>query len=536
MDRPRLPFLPTFFVVLAAVFAIAVTLRIRRYAKSEEGALRETVSAPAVPAAPVPAPQPSDGGTMTLEPVPDRSSGVTSRGTNDAASAAVRRSREEQYRALLENPPQGGSASPAPGSAIASVSGSSSTVVTAPTGQKPSASAPVRPAAIPAGGGVRAPQPSGQPQPQSQPQPSTREDRERDREDPNSDTKAPQLLGVSFSPPSIHDGEETLLTIAATDDISGVRTISGNVMGPSGALIGFAAAHDGTDPTRYTSHVTIPKDAAEGMWRLNYLNLTDNASNSRAMMYTQGQFPPSATFRVVSSRPDSSPPTLKAVWLDHPAMRGGEKNIAFVQADDDKSGVLLVSGVFISPAKTARLGFPCTFNSGTNTWDCVFTPPASVDCGDWALEQIQMQDKANNMAAVRADNPIVGAIKVNIVADNCDSTPPVVTGVAVDPPVVSNAAQAVVKISVSITDDISGVSSVSGHFAGPAASGQQPPRIYFSCSSAAEGVWTGKVAIPAFASKGIWKIGALQVLDKSNNLRVYGGSDPVVSGVAINVQ
>jgi hypothetical protein len=533
MDRPRLSFLPTFFVILAVVFAIAVTLRIRSYGKSEEVARRE-VTATTAPVREQSRP-PADGGTMTLEPVGGSATARSTGVNDDAASAAVRRSREEQYRALLENPAQGGGTAPAqqPAAPHAGVPSAGSSVVAAPLGQKPAAVPPPRPAAVAASGAVRPPQPSPHAQPQPQ-QPASREDR--DREDPNSDTKAPQLLGISFTPPSIHDGEETLLTIAASDDISGVRTISGNVMGPSGALIGFAATRDGNDPTRYTSHVAIPRDAAEGMWRLNYLNLTDNASNSRAMMYAQGQFPPSATFRVVSSRPDSSPPTLKAVWLDHPAMRGGEKNIAFVQADDDKSGVLLVSGVFISPAKTARLGFPCTLNSGTNTWDCVFTPPASVDCGDWALEQIQIQDKANNMAAIRADNPIVAAVRVNIVADNCDSTPPAVTGVAVDPPVVSNAAQAVVKITVSVTDDVSGVSSVSGHFAGPAPAGQQPPRLYFSCSAAGEGVWVGKVTIPPFASKGVWKIGALQVLDKSNNLRVYGVGDAVVSAVAINVQ
>ena len=87
-------------------------------------------------------------------------------------------------------------------------------------------------------------------------------------------------------------------------------------------------------------------------------------------------------------------------------MRAGEKNTVFVQAEDDKSGVSLVSGVFVSPSKQARIGFGC--RAGANgTWECTVSPPACLDCGAWQLEQIQLQDKANNMATFRGDNQIV---------------------------------------------------------------------------------------------------------------------------------
>ena len=69
------------------------------------------------------------------------------------------------------------------------------------------------------------------------------------------------LISVEFNPPLVHDGEETVLAISAQDDISGVRTISGNVVSPSGALQGFALQREG-ETNRFVARLTIPKSAA----------------------------------------------------------------------------------------------------------------------------------------------------------------------------------------------------------------------------------------------------------------------------------
>ena len=95
--------------------------------------------------------------------------------------------------------------------------------------------------------------------------------------------------------------------------------------------------------------------AAEGVWVVKYLTLADNAGNTVNLNSGTGALPPTASFRVVSSASDSTGPQLKAVWIERPAMRAGDKNTIFVQAEDDKAGVSLVSGVFVSPTKVARV-------------------------------------------------------------------------------------------------------------------------------------------------------------------------------------
>jgi hypothetical protein len=529
--RLRLSFLPAFFTLLGAVFVMAVIVRVRAYssmdAPGSQIAASGTMAAPGVPS--TRAVTNPDVAVVTEGGAPDVAERVGS-------SSPVVSAREQRYNELLAQKV----ASAPPGS------GSAPAVQPVPPKPQPSFISKVIAPIVNAFTGNK-PAPVPRPQPMSQP-PAPRSSGDhsssngdngnkdpRHDKDPSSDTTAPQLVAVDFTPAVVHDGEDVTLTIVATDDLSGIRTISGNIASPSGALQGFACQRE-AEPNRFGTRLTVPKDAAEGIWKINYLSLTDNASNSVTMSYSQGVLPPSATFRVVSSRPDSTPPSLKAVWLDKPSMRGGEKNIVYIRADDDKSGVKTVSGVFQSPAKFARVGFGCRSDDGTN-WSCDFNPPANADCGEWILEQIQLQDNANNMTAIRNENPLVAAVHITITAEQCDSTPPVLQTLVLDRRSISNAQPSTITVTATVTDDLSGVANVSGNVVGPAAPGQQPPRIYFSLSSSGDPqTWTGKLVMPQMVAKGPWVIGGVQILDKANNLKVYPQGDPVLANGTFRVE
>jgi len=380
-------------------------------------------------------------------------------------------------------------------------------------------------------------QPPQQPR-NNPPQHDTPKDREAEKDKPRekdatSDTTPPQLQGIVFQPPVINDGQETAVIITAADDLSGIRNISGSVSSPTGkALQGFAAQREAPESSRYVARISVPKDAEQGQWRINFLSLTDNAGNTTNVNSNSAG---GAVFTVNSSRPDSTPPTLRNIYVDRRSMSGGEKNTIFVQATDDKSGVAIVSGVFQSPTKTARIGFGCRATA-PDSFECDLVPPKSVDCGDWQLEQVQLQDKAQNMATVRGDNPIVAAVKINITGDNCDSVPPSVQSLTLDPTDVSNASDSVVTVTAIVTDDSSGVASVSGQVAGPPSDNGQPPRVYFAFQAGeTPQTWVGKINIPKFAAKGTWSIVWLQALDKSNNLKTYSQADPVIQNAKFTV-
>ncbi|HEX8153454.1 MAG TPA: hypothetical protein VF698_10030 [Thermoanaerobaculia bacterium] len=539
----RLPFLPTFFICLGIVFAAAVFVRLRAFSANATTSIASPDSS-TVASSSTPQQHTADGtlepfGEGALQPLPNATAPPTV-----MENTPTNRTRAARFDELLRRPihpsaaqannsgivpaaaaanahPQAAAAAPKP-SLIAKVV---TPIVNALTGrdprplpramnQKPEPSAGSRPAPAPVAETTHEPK-----------QPA-------DPNDPSSDTAPPQVLSIEFVPPQVRDGEETMLVVVATDDLSGIRNISGSIASPSGALQGFACQREG-ETNRWVARIPIPKDAAEGVWRVNYLSLMDHASNS-VNLGAGGALPATATFRVVSNRPDSSGPTLKAVWLGRQAMKAGEKNQVFVTAEDDKSGVTLVSGVFQSPSGHARIGFGCRAGTDGN-WTCDVTPPACLDCGEWKLEQIQMQDKANNMSTMRADNQLVGAVRLHISGEQCDAEPPQISGLQFDRVDISNAEATTITITAMASDDLCGVASISGQALGPAVAGQ--PRLYVSFTPSTDAnTWIGRLVVPRLAAKGTWTLSWLQVLDKGHNLRTYSASDGVLQRASFNVQ
>lgn len=353
-------------------------------------------------------------------------------------------------------------------------------------------------------------------------------------EDRETDLIPPQLLTAEFFPAQVQDGEETTFGVVVNDNLSGVRSVSGVITSPSGSLQGFACTREG-ETNRFVARINVPKDAPEGTWEVKYLTLSDNASNSVNLNQTQGSLPQTARFQVKSNAPDSKGPELKGVYLERQAMRAGEKNTLFVQAEDEKSGISFASGVFISPAKAARIGFGCRAGS-TGVWECPVAPPVCLDCGIWQLEQIQLQDKANNMTTFRADNQLVRGVVLDISSDQCDAVAPTVTVMTLNPTTVSNAEASVITVQATMIDEgPCGSASLSAQAIPPGGVGGQRRPVTFMPSTDGQ-TFVGRLEIPQFAAKGVWTIAWIQALDKGGNLRAYGASDPVVSKAIFTVE
>lgn len=468
-----------------------------------------------------------DAEPYTLEPF-DTTSPAARRETSEQRGA-----RERRYEELLRAAPP---PSAKPGAAKAEEPGFFDRVVA------PIASAlgmnrakPPAPSAAPAAAAAAA-RPPGQHAPGESPRTDTSSEdpRKPQDDDPETDLIPPHLLTADFSPAQIQDGEETTFAVMVNDNLSGVRSVSGVITSPSGSLQGFSCTREG-ESSRYVARIAVPKDAPEGTWAVKYLTLSDNASNSVNLNQTQGSLPQTATFKVMSSAPDSTGPVLKQVWLEKRAMRAGERNTVYVEAEDDKAGVTTVSGVFVSPAKYARIGFGCRAGS-TGTWECPVSPPSCLDCGIWTVEQIQLKDKADNLSTFRNDNPIVRGVALDISGNQCDASPPQVTQLTLSPSSVSNGQTSIITVQATVVDEGGcGASSLSAQAVPPGGVGGQRRPVTFVPSS--DGLtFTGRLEIPQFAAKGIWTISWIQALDKGLNLKAYGASDPVAAGATFRVE
>ena len=141
------------------------------------------------------------------------------------------------------------------------------------------------------------------------------------------------------------------------------------------------------------------------------------------------------------------------------------------------------------------------------------------------------------MTTVRSDEPAVKRIRLNISGDSCDAQAPVLEAAVLDTTVVSNAEVSTVTMTVTVSDDVCGVASISGQAVGPQTEGGQPPRVYFSFLQAGDAnTWVGRITIPKLAAKGIWNVAWMQLLDKGNNLKTYSHADRVLANAVFRVQ
>jgi hypothetical protein len=358
-------------------------------------------------------------------------------------------------------------------------------------------------------------------------------------DDPASDHHPPVLQFLRFDPPEIRDGATAILSVGATDDLSGVKSVFGTIRSPSEGAVLMFVAQDAGGTGVFTASVTIPKKAETGIWFVGTVQIVDKADNPLNVAYLKSSMPPGGTLRVVSAESDSTPPTVHSVSIEKGTVNGGEKNHITVDVDDDNSGVGTVTGTFQSPSKSAFIPFTC-IPSSEGVWAGDVLVPANADCGAWTLKQLRVTDKANNAAVLSAESPeLSGAGFVVSGGGGCDPDPPVLDAINIQPSTVSNATPTIVTLTITAHDDGSGVASLTGRIEGPASANGPAPRQYFSSKPDPRNPnapMIAQITMPATAAKGIWRVTVIELTDKANNMHAYNTSDPVLADAIITVE
>jgi hypothetical protein len=358
-------------------------------------------------------------------------------------------------------------------------------------------------------------------------------------DDPTSDRHPPTLQFLRFDPPEVQDGGVAVLTIGASDDLSGVKAVFGTIRSPSeSAVVPFVGVDAGGTGV-FTANVTIAKKAETGDWFVGTVQIMDRADNPMNASFVKGTVPPGGTLRVVSAESDSTAPTVHRISLAKSTVAGGERNQVEVDVDDDNSGVASVNGTFQSPSKVAFIPFSCTMTTD-GVWGGAVPVPQSAECGQWTLRNVRVTDKANNAAVLAADSPLVAGVGFAVSGGGgCDAEPPTIDSVSVAPNTVSNAAQSQVEITIVAHDDGSGVGQLTGRVEGPVGASGQPPRIFFSAQPDPrnpDAPMVAKITVPALAAVGVWRIAVIEITDKAHNTRPYYPSDPALANATFTVQ
>jgi hypothetical protein len=359
--------------------------------------------------------------------------------------------------------------------------------------------------------------------------------------DPGSDHTPPVLAALRFDPPVVEGGSVTTLTVEATDDLSGVKSVRGEIRSPNGlALLPFVS-QDAVSGDVRTFAITIPREAESGVWYVSWISVTDGAANPLLLQARSAvAAPPGGSFTVSSSESDSAAPEVLQVWFDKASVAGGEKNVIRVDARDDRSGVVSITGACQSPSKSALIWFECALNEGSGTWEGTVPVPTNAECGEWGIARLAVKDKAGNTNLLTSQSSLLAraAFGVDFRSD-CDSAPPTLDAIDLSPTMVSSETATEILTTATVHDDQSGTAKLTGWFDGPAANGGQVPKIYFQCApdpGDPAAPWAGKILVPQHAATGTWKVGVIRLEDKALNVREYTAADREVSRLVFEVR
>ncbi len=114
-----------------------------------------------------------------------------------------------------------------------------------------------------------------------------------------SDSEPPTLDNLTIYPAVVVYEETVEIIVNASDDISGISSVSGRLQSPSGqARIPFSCIYD-QDSQEYKAEVIIPANAEIGLWRVDYILMTDKARNQINYRYHANDLVQQAVFEII---------------------------------------------------------------------------------------------------------------------------------------------------------------------------------------------------------------------------------------------
>jgi len=214
---------------------------------------------------------------------------------------------------------------------------------------------------------------------------------------------------------------------------------------------------------------------------------------------------------------DITPPQIHEVFVTPDPVVAGQAITITVDVTDDESDLDSVAVWGSSPSGASSFGANIWGVDEQGRWFGSVTIPENAEGGDWTVD-VGAWDAVGN--SVYAYDQVAFAVE----AVEVDSQPPVIGPVQVDPEVVEAGETFV--ITVEVTDDLSGISSVSVHGSSPSGASGFGANIW---GVDEQGRWYGTIGIAAGAEAGMWSIDVYAHDEAGNSLYLTDAGSVEVS-------
>ncbi len=363
------------------------------------------------------------------------------------------------------------------------------------------------------------------------------------------DTTPPALLELDFTPKTIDvsSGPQTVTaTLRVTDNLSGVRGVNVTFARPSGPpnigtstqILISGNEIDGV----YECMATFPQFIEAGIWRIDFVTLSDAADNEIVLresdLITMG-FP--TELEVASTQEDTTPPALLELDFTPKTIdvsSGPQTVTATLRVTDNLSGVRGVNVTFARPSGPPNIGTSTQIlisgNEIDGVYECMATFPQFIEAGIWRIDFVTLSDAADNEIVLRESDLITMGFptELEVASTQEDTTPPALLELDFTPKTIDvSSGPQTVTATLRVTDNLSGVRGVNVTFARPSG----PPNIGTSTQilisgNEIDGVYECMATFPQFIEAGIWRIDFVTLSDAADNEIVLRESDLIANG------
>jgi uncharacterized protein (DUF934 family) len=287
-----------------------------------------------------------------------------------------------------------------------------------------------------------------------------------------------------------------------------------------------------------TCKVVFPAFGEGGAWSVSEILVFDAVGNRRDFRAADLQAAGfSAVLNVISTQ-DVTAPNLTGLSFDPTSIdtTSGEAAVTVsISLSDDLSGVSSSVVVFSSPSVgQSRSCNPVRPPAGTLSFmgTCKVVFPAFGEGGAWSVSEILVFDAVGNRRDFRAvDLQAAGFPEVLNVISTQDVTAPNLTGLSFDPTSIdTTSGEATATVSISLSDDLSGVSSSVVVFSSPSGGQSRSCNPVRPPAGTLSFMGTCKVVFPAFGEGGVWSVSEILVFDAVGNRRDFRTADLQAAG------
>ena len=369
------------------------------------------------------------------------------------------------------------------------------------------------------------------------------------------DVTAPELVEITIEPSEMDTsaGAATItITAKATDDLSGIRSMGYFLERPSGRKEnsgrGLSWVSGSSTDGMYVGRLTLPQYSERGTWRISTVYLYDEVGNHKTYRSVElADLGLSASFEVVSSQQDITPPELVEITIEPSEMdtSAGAATITITaKATDDLSGIRSMGYFLERPSgmrENSGRGLRWVNGSSTDgTYVGRLTLPQYSEKGTWRIYTAYLYDEVGNSRDYRsAELADLGlSASFEVVSSQQDITPPELVEITIEPSEMdTSAGAATITITAKATDDLSGIRSMGYFLERPSGMRENNGRgLSWVDGSSTDGMYAGRLTLPQYSEGGTWRISTVYLYDEVGNHKTYRSVELAALGLSTSFE